>query len=114
MQGETLIDARLAELHHRARTDTDFQTQLQKDPHAVLEEYFGPIDRNIEIRVVQDTDRVKHLHVKAPPPQNEISDQDLLQAQGGTSPVCIVGGIITALSAVSVSVQTIAQASYID
>lgn len=102
------------ELQRRARTEPAFLKQLQNDPHAVLAEYVGPIDREIEIRVVQDTDETKYLHIASPPPQGEVNDQDLLQVQGGTTPICIAGGVITALSLVSVSAQSIAQTSLID
>ena len=41
------------------------------------------IDDDVEIRVVRDTDTVKHLHIPAAPSEGEISDDDLVGAQGG-------------------------------
>ncbi|MDP5216239.1 hypothetical protein Q5Y75_03335 [Ruegeria sp. 2205SS24-7] len=102
------------ELQRRAQAEPAFLRQLQDEPHAVLAEYVGPIDREIEIRVVQDSDETKYLHIASPPPQGEVNEHDLMRVQGGTTPVCIGASVISALSLVSVSAQSIAQTSLID
>ncbi|MEX0348585.1 MAG: hypothetical protein AB3N15_04100 [Paracoccaceae bacterium] len=103
MQPKNESNRRMAQIQDRAQSDPAFRTQLQRDPHKALEEYFGPIDSDIEIRVVQDTEQTKYLHVPPPPPQGEISDYDLVTAQGGTTPLC-ASIIVSIISMYSVSV----------
>jgi Nitrile hydratase, alpha chain len=79
-------------------TDAAYRARLEKDPKAALEEIGGHVPDGIDIRVVHDTDKVKYLHIPSPPPEGEISDQDLLNAQGGTTWFCasaVVSGILS-------------------
>ena len=48
---------------------------LQSDPNAVFAEMGGRIPDDVEIRVVRDTDTVKHLHIPAAPSEGEIYRQ---------------------------------------
>ena len=77
------------QLLNRVWTDNAFAARLQSDPKAVFAEMGGQISENVEIRVVRDTENVKHVYIPAPPSEGEISDADLLGAQGGTTFVCI-------------------------
>ena len=43
----------------------------------------GQIPDDLEIRVVRDTENVKHLYIPAAPSEGEIADADLLAAHGG-------------------------------
>ncbi|MDP5216238.1 hypothetical protein Q5Y75_03330 [Ruegeria sp. 2205SS24-7] len=101
MQPKNESSQRMAQIQDRAQNDPAFRTQLQRDPHKALEEYFGPIDSDIEIRVVQDTEQTKYLHVPPPPPQGEISDYDLVNAQGGTTRICTIS-LVSMYSAITV------------
>ncbi|WP_372573908.1 hypothetical protein [Ruegeria jejuensis] len=92
----------LAEIRQRARTEPEFSRRLHSDPHAVIEQYMGQTDSEVEIRVVQDTPDTLYLHLPSPPPEGEITDQDLTYAQGGTTTLCSAL-IVTVISAISVS-----------
>ncbi|MDA4845859.1 nitrile hydratase subunit alpha [Hoeflea poritis] len=81
-------DARV-ELLNKVWTDDAFADRLQSDPKAVFAEMGGQIPDDVEIRVVRDTENVKHVYIPAAPSEGEIADTDLLGAQGGTSFVCI-------------------------
>lgn len=104
MQPKNESSQRIVQIQDRAQSDPAFRTQLQRDPHKALDEYFGPIDSDIEIRVVQDTEQTKYLHVPPPPPQGEISDYDLVDAQGGTTRICsmVSIGLVSMYSAITV------------
>ncbi|MEX0350316.1 MAG: hypothetical protein AB3N15_12915 [Paracoccaceae bacterium] len=103
-----------ANFYERARQDEAFIAQLEADPKAALADYVGALPESVEIKVVRDTDRVKYLHIPEAPVQDEISDLELLEAQGGTTPVCIsmaspiisVTATITVGASVSISIAT--------
>ena len=84
------------ELLNRVWTDDAFAARLQSDPKAVFAEMGGQIDDEVEVRVVRDTDTVKHLHIPAAPLEGEIADADLLGAQGGSTTILSYSGVTTA------------------
>ena len=90
------VQAAQADFLHKVWTDDAFAARLEGDPKAVFAEMGSRIDDEVEIRVMRDTDRVKHLHIPAAPSEGEISDGDLARAQGGTF-------VITGLLAASVT-----------
>ncbi|WP_372574600.1 nitrile hydratase subunit alpha [Ruegeria jejuensis] len=71
-------------------SDDAYRARLQADPRAALAEIGGTVPDGVNLRCVMDTDKVKYLHIPAAPAAREISDRDLMDAQGGTSPVCIL------------------------
>ncbi len=71
-------------------TDEAFGARFESDPRAVFTEMGQEVPDDIEIKVVRDTDTVKYLHIPAAPAEGEVSDADLLGAQGGTTPFCVV------------------------
>ena len=79
------VQAAQADFLHKVWTDDAFAARLQSDPKAVFAEMGGQIPDDVEIRVVRDTDTVKHLYIPAAPSEGEISDGDLVGAQGGLS-----------------------------
>jgi hypothetical protein len=96
-----------AEFLNKVWTDETFRSRLENDPRSVFAEMGGEFPDDIEIRVVSDTDTVKYLHIPAPAPEGEVSDADLLGAQGGTGMICFslgvggsIGGAITVVSVV--------------
>ncbi|MDP5218118.1 hypothetical protein Q5Y75_12885 [Ruegeria sp. 2205SS24-7] len=91
----------------RALEDADYITRLQDNPRAALEEVVGPLPEDVEYRLVRDTANVRYLHIPQPPSEDEISDVDLLSAQGGTTPGCVTFAMIslTAASAVGTAVS---------
>ena len=76
------------ELLNRVWTDDAFAARLQSDPKAVFAEMGGQVPDDVEIRVVRDTENVKHLYIPAAPSEGEIADADLLGAQGGSTFAC--------------------------
>ena len=85
---EAVSDARV-ELLNKVWTDDAFAARLENDPKAVFAEMGGQIPDDVEIRVVRDTEKVKYVYIPSAPSEGEISDTDLLGAQGGTSFSCI-------------------------
>ena len=90
------VEAAKADFYHRVWTDDVFSARLESDPKAVLAEMGAELPNDLEIRVVSDSDKVKYVHIPAPPPEGEVSDEDLVNAQGGTSPLCALGSIVSA------------------
>ncbi|WP_372573260.1 hypothetical protein [Ruegeria jejuensis] len=81
-----------------------FLALLEDDPKAALVDYIGAVPEGVEIKVVRDTDRVKYLQIPAAPVQDEITDLDLLEAQGGSTPVCISMASLVISATVTISV----------
>ncbi|MEX0347909.1 MAG: nitrile hydratase subunit alpha [Paracoccaceae bacterium] len=71
-------------------SDDAYRARLQEDPKSALIELGSHIPEGVDIECVMDTDTVKYLHIPAAPSAREISDRDLMDAQGGTTPVCIL------------------------
>ncbi len=89
-----------ADFLNRVWTDDAFADRLQSDPKAVFAEMGSQVGDDVEIRVVRDTEKVKHLHIPAAPWEGEITDGDLVGAQGGTSgPLCYVT-VVTVLATI--------------
>ena len=88
-------------------TDEAFRARLDRDPKAALKELGGQVPDDIEIRVVHDTDTVKHLHIPAAPSEGEISDEDLMNAQGGSTWWCASGFVVSALVTGAATVSVI-------
>ena len=84
---------------------------MESDPKAALAEIGGEVPDGVEVRVARDTDAVKYLHIPSPPPQGEISDADLVGAQGGSTPLCVISGSglsgLTLYSLVTVSMESV-------
>ena len=53
-----------ADFLHKVWTDDAFAARLEGDPKAVFAEMGSQIPDDLEIRVVRDTDNVKHLHIR--------------------------------------------------
>lgn len=102
------------EIIRRVWSDPEFAARLESDPNSVLQELGYVIPDGVEIQVLRDTETVRNLHVAAAPSENtEATDQELLQATGGTTVIC--GGIalsvaatVSAASAVGSATITIA------
>ncbi|HEY2250850.1 MAG TPA: NHLP leader peptide family RiPP precursor [Planctomycetaceae bacterium] len=60
--------------------DDDLKRRLISDPAAVLQEYGIEVPADVELKLVEDTDQVRHLVLPASP-ADELSDEDL-----GSSP----------------------------
>jgi Nitrile hydratase, alpha chain len=100
-----LIARAQASFLNRVWADDAFRARLENDPRAVLQELGGELPPDVEVRVVCDTDKVKFLHIPSPPPEGEISDHDLLAAQGGTTVWCLT---LSAAASAAVTITTVA------
>ena len=65
----------------QAWSDEDLKQRLIDDPANVLQEYGIDVPDDVELRVVEDTDRVKHL-VLPPSPSDDLADDDLTSSPG--------------------------------
>lgn len=67
----------------KAWQDEGFKKRLLADPAAVLREQgLAPVT-GVQIRVVEDSDKVLHLTLPAKPRDGELSDADLAGVAGG-------------------------------
>ncbi|WP_372573906.1 hypothetical protein [Ruegeria jejuensis] len=106
MLDKKTYNARLQDVYERAWRDPVFSRELQTDPHKALAAYFEGISVDCEVRVVQDSMDTKYLHIPAAPAQGEIDERDLVQVQGGTTPVCFGYIVTTVAMAVGVTVYS--------
>ena len=100
------VQAAQADFLHKVWTDDAFAARLEGDPKAVFAEMGSQIDDDFEIRVVRDTDTVKHLHIPAAPSEGEISDDDLIGAQGGLVTLA-AWTVVAAISAIAGGAVTV-------
>ncbi len=98
-----------ADFLNRVWTDDAFADRLESDPKAVFAEMGSQVGDDVEIRVVRDTEKVKHLHIPAAPWEGEVTDGDLLCAQGGlnSTVVCkfVDGVTVSAMTRISIPVK---------
>ncbi|MDP5219145.1 hypothetical protein Q5Y75_18145 [Ruegeria sp. 2205SS24-7] len=85
----------------KLRDDPKFANFSEASPKAALRELGIDLPKGVELKAVRDTDTVKYLHIPQAPVEGEIADSDLMNVQGGTTPVCITGAIAIYFTAVS-------------
>jgi hypothetical protein len=69
----------------KAWTDEAFKQRLLAEPAAVLQEQGVAVPAGTEVRVVEDTERLRHLVLPSRPAEGELSEEQLAQAAGGFS-----------------------------
>lgn len=92
-QMQVPADVQKAEFLKKVWSDDAYRAQLQDDPKAALAEFGAQISDDVEIEFVMDTDKVKYLHIPYAPAYGEISDSDLLNAVGGSTPLCYAAAV---------------------
>ncbi|MDP5217259.1 hypothetical protein Q5Y75_08530 [Ruegeria sp. 2205SS24-7] len=80
----------LRALLERARNDDAFSKRLDQDAKSALAEILGELPTGLDVKVVRDTADTRYVHIPAMPSQTEVSDQDLMQAQGGSGLFCVI------------------------
>ena len=60
----------------RAWSDEALKDRLMEDPRSVLEEFGIDVPADVELRVVEDTDEVRHLVLPASP-TDDLDDEEL-------------------------------------
>ena len=85
INSQTADDIRVAyvELLKRVWTDEAFGARLDSDPRAALAEIGGSLPDDVEIKVLRDTDTVKHLPIPAAVPGADLSDEELVETYRG-------------------------------
>ncbi len=68
----------------KAWADEEFKARLMAEPKAVLREHGLEPEAGVEVRVVEDTERVRHF-VLPPAPSAELSDEELTPTPGTDS-----------------------------
>jgi hypothetical protein len=67
----------------RAWSDPVFKAQLLADPNAALAAMGAPVPPGVGIKVVENTDKLVHLVLLAPPADTELSQEALEQVAAG-------------------------------
>lgn len=65
-------------------SDPAFKARVTADPKSVLAEHGVSVPEGLEVKVVENTDKVFHLILPSKP-SGDLSDEQLDQAAGGTS-----------------------------
>ncbi len=102
LKGLEQID-RLEDLYARAWNDAEFAERLKSDPDTALSEYIQDVPKEVSLRVVQDTADTRYVCIPSPPTEFEVSESDLFDVQGGTSPICF-GAAVSVFMTVVISV----------
>jgi hypothetical protein len=84
----------LAKVIAQAWSDEDYKRQLLDDPASALAEAGAEVPDGVQLRVVEDSDTLRHLVIPTAPGEGEIDEQDLERVSGGTvmSIACFAGG----------------------
>ena len=74
-----------SQLVAQAWSDEKLKQRLLKDPSSVLREHGIDVAAGVEIRVVENTDKVRYLTLPAKPTTDvtELNDEDLTAVAGG-------------------------------
>ena len=67
----------------KASADESFRKRLLAEPAAVLREHGIPVPAGVQVKVVEDTDEVRHLTLPRRPGKGELSEEELSAAAGG-------------------------------
>jgi hypothetical protein len=74
----------LAKVIAQAWSDEDYKQRLVDDPAGALAEAGAGVPEGVQLRVVEDTDTLKHLVLPTAPGDGEIDEEDLERVSGGT------------------------------
>ena len=66
----------------KAWSDDDFKAKLLADPMVVFKENELTVPEGIEVKMVENTEKITHF-ILPPEPSDELSDEQLDQAAGG-------------------------------
>jgi hypothetical protein len=72
-----------SQLVAKAWDDPAFKQRLLADPAAVLKENGLKVPAGVQVKVVENTDKVVHLTLPAKPSPAELSEEELHRAAGG-------------------------------
>ena len=75
--------AQHAQLVAQAWLDPAFKARLLASPVAALHEQGIAVPASVEVRVVEDTDRVVYVHLPAQPAMDTMTIEQLAQVVGG-------------------------------
>ena len=88
-QGENEFQKRYGQVVAKAWADPAFKTRLLSDTTAVLREHGIELSSDVEVRVIEEKEKVVHLPLPLRPTGAELSQEQLERAAGG---IIIVGG----------------------
>jgi hypothetical protein len=96
-----------AKIVKRCWEDEEFRKDFTSDPAGVFAKYLNvPADDLPQVVVYQETAGSWHIVLPAKPANaDELSEQDLEKVSGGTTPSLVAISIVTAGSAISLSVS---------
>ena len=74
----------LAELFAACWKDEALKARFMNDPKAVLAEYGMDVPDGMDVKVVENADNCVHITMPMAPRGNDLSDEELSAAAGGT------------------------------
>ena len=86
------------DLINKAWTDEAFRAQLIANPRETLESHGARIPEGVDVEVVADAPSKLHIVLPAAPEEGEISDSDLVEANGGATVSLIVVSMVSLLT----------------
>ncbi len=75
----------LAELFAACWKDEALKARFMSDPKAVLAEYGMDVPAGSDVKVVENSDNCVHITMPPAPGGNDLSDEELSAAAGGTN-----------------------------
>ncbi|MDP5220923.1 NHLP leader peptide family RiPP precursor [Ruegeria sp. 2205SS24-7] len=100
--------ARKKEFYSRMRTDENYRNTLIENPRQAARDLGVEVPEGVDVKVVMDNENVRYFHIPFAPVEGEITDQDLLLSQGGTTLACSIiaaSGVVTAIASATAIVS---------
>lgn len=82
--------------------DPDFAAVAKTDPKQALAEFGVKVADGVDVEFICDTDKKKYIHIPAAPREGELTDQDLVDAVGGTGTLCVTAAASIYFTAVTI------------
>ena len=67
----------------QASTDAAFKKRLMSDPKAILKEHGLELPSGVDVKIVENTDKLFHLTLPPPASAQELSEADMAAIAGG-------------------------------
>ncbi|HEX7550863.1 MAG TPA: NHLP leader peptide family RiPP precursor [Candidatus Methylomirabilis sp.] len=74
---------KMGEIVSKCWKDAEFKKRFVSDPNSVLREHQIEVPAGVQLKVVENTDKVVHFTLPAAPTAAELSDAQLEKAAGG-------------------------------
>ncbi|MEX0348296.1 MAG: hypothetical protein AB3N15_02655 [Paracoccaceae bacterium] len=102
-----ILSARKEEFCSKMRADENYRNKAIEYPRQAFRDLGFELPEGIDVKLLIDNENVQYIHIPLAPVEGEITDQDLLLSQGGTTAWCIIAasGVVSAIASATAIVS---------